>query len=451
VISDSIRIATVLVEENFEKIQSILFETTGMGNTGESYAVGTDYYMRSHSRFITDRAPLTIKVETEASKKAFSGAPGLGILHDYRGEKVLSAYRMINNKDLQWSIISEIDWNEAMEPIIRLRYYLIGITLFVVLLTVAITYFLSNAVAAPILQLKEIIVLLSKGIVPAKKFDIDTRDEIGQIANAIDQLTEGMKRTTTFANAIGSGDFISNYTALSDQDTLGLALIRMRDELRTFSEREMKLARSRTALLLEGQENERRRITQELHDGVGQLLTAIRMRVEMLEIESSVKEEIKTQINATVNEVKRISYNVMPQAIVDYGLEAALRDLCSSIKKYSSFSIDFRYIREHEHKLNFEISIAVFRIIQEGLNNIIKHAGAENVNLHVLDKETEIYVILEDNGQGFTEKDVLNSTGFGLRNIRERAKLLNGTAEIQGVPGQGTFIEIHIPIPKDEK
>ena len=181
----------------------------------------------------------------------------------------------------------------------------------------------------------------------------------------------------------------------------------MRDELRGFHERELKSARARAAALLEGQENERRRIIKELHDGVGQMLTAIRMQVDSLESDKERREEIKSYINEAIAEVKRISYHVMPQAIVDFGLEAALKGLCDTIKKFSSLTIDFRYIREFEHKLDFEISIAVFRIAQEGLNNIVKHAGATNVNLHVLDKEDEIYFILEDNGKGFDEKELI--------------------------------------------
>ncbi|MBA4053818.1 MAG: histidine kinase, partial [Marivirga sp.] len=145
-------------------------------------------------------------------------------------------------------------------------------------------------------------------------------------------------------------------------------------------------------------------------------------------------------------EVKRISYDVMPQAIVDFGLEAALKGLCDSIKRYSSLEIDFRYIREVEHRLDFDISIALFRIAQEGLNNIVRHSGASHVNVHLLNKEDEVYFILEDDGRGFNENELIQ-TGSGLRNIRERVMLLNGMVEIHSAPGEGTSVEIHIPKP----
>ncbi len=211
----------------------------------------------------------------------------------------------------------------------------------------------------------------------------------------------------------------SSFETLSDQDTLGHSLLHMRDELKSLNERELKLARARASALLEGQERERQRIIQELHDRVGQLLTAIRMRMEIFEGESSVKEDIMKQINDTIAEVRRISYNVMPQALVDFGLEAALAGLCDSIKRYSNLKIDFAYVKESDHTLNFEISTALFRIAQEGLNNIVKYAEASSVNLHIIDKEDEVYLVLEDNGKGFDESEV-------------KTKGRNGFAEYSG-------------------
>src|SRR5688572_28721103 len=445
VMQDSQRVGVVLVEENFENVQSIVSEITGMGTTGESYIVGPGYTLRSASRFF-DKPPGEITVRTQAVMNSFAGAAGSGIITDYRGEKVLSVYRPIEDFDLNWVIISEIDWSEAMQPIIEFRYYLLGITLFILFLTTIITLFLSNAIARPIQKLRGVINERSRGVIPARKMAINSKDEVGQMADAIYQLTDGMERTSKFAREIGGGNFSSSFETLSDQDTLGHSLLQMRDELKSLNDRELKLARARASALLEGQEKERRRIIQELHDGVGQLLTAIRMRMEMLDGESSVKEDIKKQINDTIAEVRRISYNVMPQALVDFGLEAALAGLCDSVKRYSRLEIDFTYVKESDHTLNFEVSTALFRIAQEGLNNIIKYAEASAVNLHIIDKEDEVYLVLEDNGKGFDERKAKPKGGMGLQNIRERAKLLNGSAEIHSTPGQGTVIEIHIPI-----
>ncbi len=439
-------VGIVLVQENFEKVEKILRETTGMGTSGESYIVGHDYTMRSSSRFFPDSLPSRISVRTDAVKSAFQQLPGQSILKDYRDVSVLSVYRNIENRDLQWVIVSEMDESEAMQPIIQLRNYFAVITLVILLLTIVTTYLLSNIIVRPVLALKEIIVTLSKGMIPEGRSLRNSTDEIGEMALAIRQLTQGLERKTLFAREIGSGNFEAPFTTLSDKDELGLSLIGMRDELRRFQEMEVRSARARAAALVEGQENERRRITKELHDGVGQMLMALRMQVDMLQSGNAWSEQIKSQIDETIAEVKRISYHVMPQAIVDFGLEAALNGLCDMVRKYSSATIDFRYIRETEHYLDFEVSIAVFRIAQEGLNNMVKYAEASTVNLYVLDKADEVYFVLEDNGKGFNKDEMASNLGSGLRNIQERATLLNGTAEIHSAPGIGTTIEVHIPI-----
>lgn len=445
--SDSL-MGIVLVQENFEKIQRILHENTDMGTTGESYLVGNDFLLRSASRFFPDSIAGSIRVETESMKNLRQGEEGTGIVKDYRGVSVLSAYRSIDSNDLKWHLLSEMDEAEAMRPIVALRNYFMLITVLIMFMVLIVTYFISDLIIQPLVKLQEAIETLSKGIIPSPKPRVHTGDEIGEMGAAINQLIEGFERTTRFASDIGGGNFDASYVALSEDDSLGHALIKMRKELKAFHARELKSARSRAAALLEGQESERTRIIKELHDGVGQLLTAIRMQLELIEGNDDRKSDLKKYIADAVTEIKRISYNVMPQAIVDFGLEAALNGLCESVRKYSSLSIDFRYVREADNKLDFEVSIAVFRIMQEGLNNIVKHAQARNVNLHILDKPDELYCVLEDDGCGF-DTSIMNdrtTVGSGLRNILERAQLLNGMAHIQSVPGHGTVIEIHIPL-----
>jgi two-component system NarL family sensor kinase len=213
-------------------------------------------------------------------------------------------------------------------------------------------------------------------------------------------------------------------------------------------EREIKLVRDKTATLLEGQENERKRITQELHDGVGQLLTALRLRIDVIQFDNALRRELVDLINETIGEVKRISYNLMPGSLVDFGLEAALKGLCDNTARYSSLKFDFRYIRESHHTLSFDVTVAVFRIVQEGINNILKHASASQVELHIIDKDDEIYILLKDNGNGF---DVAHPThvGLGLRSMTERAKLLRGSVDIHSAPGEGTIVEARIPLPAE--
>jgi two-component system NarL family sensor kinase len=436
----------LLARENFEAIQQQLQVLTGMGSTGESYLVANDFRMRSASRFFSRRNPLSIPVKTVASKSAMAGNSGGDVIDDYRNVKVVSYYRLLAREDLRWAIISEIDLDEAMMPILQLRNYLILVTIAIVFVVLIVTYFVSNAIAKPVLQLKNVITILSQGAIPGELIMSDRRDEIGDMMRSVQALVQRMKNVTDFANKIGSGDFEASFNSTNDQDVLGHALINMRDQLRTLNENEVRLVREKTAAVLEGQENERKRIIRDLHDGVGQLLTAISLNVDGIKGNEELKSELSVVINDTIAEVKRISYNVMPNTIVDFGLEAALRGLCNNVKRYSNVTYDFRFVRDAEHDLDFDISISVFRIVQEGLNNMMKHAGATHFDLHVIMKEDEIYLLLRDNGKSFRSEDVAAKGGFGLNSIKERAMLLEGVAEIHSSPGVGTTIEAHIPI-----
>ncbi len=340
----------VVDEAEFSKIQAMLLENTGMGSTGESYIVGPDNKLRSASRFFPDRPPATMEFKQDAVDNDH-------IRIDYRGKKVISFSHDLGHPTLNWLIVSEIDFDEAMQPVEEFENYLFAITITGSVLVVLVSAFFSNVI----------------------------------------------------------------------------------------SEREAKLHRDKTAALLEGQENERRRITQELHDGVGQLLTAIRLRIDGTQLDTGQRKELVDLINETIGEVKRISYNVMPGSLVDFGLEAALKGLCDNTARYSKLKFDFRYVREAEHTLKFEVTVAVFRIVQEGINNILKHASATQVELNVLDKEDEIYLLLKDDGKGFNPEQS-NSVGLGLRSMNERAKLLGGKVDIHSVPGEGTVIEARIPV-----
>jgi signal transduction histidine kinase len=340
----------IVGEEDFNKIQVMLLENTGMGETGESYIVGPDNRLRSASRFFPDRPPATMEFKQDAVNPDH-------IRIDYRGKKVISFSRDLENTSLQWKLVSEIDFDEATEPVEEFTNYLVAITITGSVLIVLVSAFFSNVV----------------------------------------------------------------------------------------SQREAKLHRDKTAALIEGQENERKRITQELHDGVGQLLTAIRLRIDVIQFDNGPRKELVDLINETIAEVKRISYNVMPGSLVDFGLEAALKGLCDNTAKYSRLKCDFKYVHESDHTLSFEVTAAVFRIAQEGFNNILKHASAANIELHVLDKEDEIYVLLKDDGIGFDTQH-RNNAGLGLRSMKERAKLLGGKVDIHSAPGEGTVIEVHLPV-----
>src|SRR5690606_10391844 len=138
------------------------------------------------------------------------------------------------HEDLNWFILSEMDEAEAMRPIVALRNYFMLVTVLIMLLVLVVTYLMSNAIIRPIVQLQVAIQALSQGIIPSPKPRLKATDEIGEMGAALGQLIDNIERTTRFANDLGRGNFEASYVALSAHDSLGHALIKMREELKSF-------------------------------------------------------------------------------------------------------------------------------------------------------------------------------------------------------------------------
>jgi len=436
-----------LPDKTLKRLEEILFIRTGMGNTGESYLVGEDSTMRSKSRFFPDREPSSIKVNTASVRLALSGNEGVHQTRDYRNVEVLSAYRKLNIQGMKWVIISEMDFEEALMPVHKLRNYIIVIALLISLIIILITFYLSRRISNPILKLKTIILDLSKGILPAEKIHPSSHDEIAMMTGAVNDLIEGLKRTSDFAYHIGINDFNKSFQPLSDRDVLGIALLQMRDKLQVIQKNEINFIRARSSALLEGQENERRRLARELHDGLGQMLTVVKLRLNSIQADQKV-DEIKSLLDETIGEVRRISNNLMPAVLMDFGLEAGLGLLCKNSSEYAGLEIEFGFDQTQQVAVGFDISIGLYRIAQEGLNNIIKYADTKKARISVLQYKDRINMEISDEGKGFSPDDLYieNKESKGIKNMRERAKLLGGTFNIESALNKGTTITVEIPI-----
>ena len=209
----------------------------------------------------------------------------------------------------------------------------------------------------------------------------------------------------------------------------------------------------RTSSVLEGQERERRKIARELHDGLGQMLTALKFNIQGIKPASTPEEQgyidgIKNMLQDTILEVRRISFDLMPSVLNDFGLGAALHHLSErfSIIGKNSFKIEYVGLSDiGRFDKNTEINI--YRIIQEALNNAIKYAEASNIILDLQFEEGKIRFSVEDNGKGFTLQDKrrTDGSGRGMTNIRERVSLLNGNLIFNSIIGAGTTITVEIP------
>ncbi|MFN0047797.1 MAG: histidine kinase [Cytophagales bacterium] len=208
--------------------------------------------------------------------------------------------------------------------------------------------------------------------------------------------------------------------------------------------------------LIKGQEEERKRISLELHDGIGQMLTGIKLIAEnlnsnvfSLEKDRQTFDDLKQLLNDTIAETRIISFNLMPAVLNDFGIFSALRMLIEQTKKNASIQFDFN-TNGLEFRFNRNIEINIYRICQEAINNTIKHASATNVSININILTDSILIKYTDNGIGFDSKKVnKNSLKNGLNNIKARTELLNGNLVLASAKGKGIKIEINLPLQMD--
>jgi len=205
--------------------------------------------------------------------------------------------------------------------------------------------------------------------------------------------------------------------------------------------------------VIQAQEEERKRISKELHDGIGQQLSGLKMAFQRLEgkLNEEIphrKDEIKrlvSIISDSADEVRTISHQMMPRALTEEGLIPAVGDLLAK----SLEPIDVQYEYEHygiDGRLEERIELSLYRIIQELINNIIKHSEAKHVSVQLFKNGNKIILMVEDNGKGFSTK--AKGDGHGLLNIKSRLNTLNGEVDYSPSPGSGTVATIRIPLSK---
>ncbi|MFH1160351.1 MAG: sensor histidine kinase [bacterium] len=201
---------------------------------------------------------------------------------------------------------------------------------------------------------------------------------------------------------------------------------------------------------IEGEEKEWQRLSRELHDGIGQYLIAIKMKLESLLYldEQEVRDHIsriRTDFDKIVDEIRRISNNLMPSVLEAFGIVFAIRNLCVETGDQTGLKISLDFKGDFE-SLNKTMKTYIFRIAQEALNNIVKHAKANRVELNLTRQKDEVFFTIRDDGQGFNLREVQTGSGHGMNNMRERVILLNGSIDIVSHVNEGTQIKIIIPV-----
>ncbi len=207
-----------------------------------------------------------------------------------------------------------------------------------------------------------------------------------------------------------------------------------------------------TKAVLEAEEKERQRIAQDLHDGVGQMMSAVKLNLSAFQSELDIREEqlqhkldnIFTLVDDSCREVRTVSHNMMPNALLKSGLSSAIREFLNKIDS-SVLEVNL-YTEGLDKHIATDMEIMLYRIIQECVNNVVKHSGASRLDISIIKDTDVVSATIEDNGKGFDTTDINTLNGIGLRNIASRVEYLKGHVEFDSRPGKGTVITINIPL-----
>ncbi|HZG59662.1 MAG TPA: histidine kinase [Anoxybacillus sp.] len=206
--------------------------------------------------------------------------------------------------------------------------------------------------------------------------------------------------------------------------------------------------------IIEAQEEERKRLSREIHDGPAQMLAHVMMRSDLLERicrekgpDATIQElrDFKKMVRSALYEVRRIIYDLRPMALDDLGLIPTLRKYLQTVEEYNKVTkISFVHFGQ-EKRLPPRFEVAIFRLIQESVQNALKHAEPTEIQVKIEMTNNYIFIIVKDNGKGF-DTSVKKENAFGLIGMKERVDLLEGKLEIRSKIGAGTVVTIQIPL-----
>ncbi|WP_109830683.1 ATP-binding protein [Reichenbachiella versicolor] len=231
---------------------------------------------------------------------------------------------------------------------------------------------------------------------------------------------------------------------------------RSREINREAIEKRVKEQQYRSVLILEGQEEERKRISAEIHDGIGQLLTGLKLNLEGItptdapHMKKRIK-DTKELMKSVIKEVRRVSFNLAPSSLVDFGITPALKKISQEVTALTNTTVLFENRTGFINRLDKIVETNLYRIVQEAVNNSIKYSEGTEIKISVAHAYNQLTVIVEDNGKGF-EKERLEkaghfgASGHGIFNMKERAAYINAQFDVTTELNKGTKITISLPL-----
>jgi two-component system, NarL family, sensor kinase len=222
-------------------------------------------------------------------------------------------------------------------------------------------------------------------------------------------------------------------------------------QLQRINELETEKYISATEAVLKGEEQERTRLAKDLHDGLGGMLSGIKYSLNtmkgnliMTPDNAQAFERSMDMLDSSIQEMRRVAHNMMPEALVKFGLDAALKDFCSSITSSGALKVKYQSLNVEGLEVEQTTAITLYRIVQELINNTIKHASARNAIVQISRTEGRLNLEVEDDGKGFTLDILDRAEGIGWTSIRNRIEFLKGKLDVHSEIGKGTSVHIEL-------
>ncbi|BDX37166.1 two-component sensor histidine kinase [Tenuifilaceae bacterium CYCD] len=231
------------------------------------------------------------------------------------------------------------------------------------------------------------------------------------------------------------------YIRVKDKQIINIQKLQIQEQQIRKLEQEKQLIATQS--LLEGETTERARLSKDLHDGLGGLLSVTKHKIANMKGSLTIPEEQVETFNSalemldnSIKELRRVAHNLMPESLMRYGLSAAIKDFCSSIDKaaYHFYGV--------EKRIDEKLEVAAFRIVSELVNNALKHANASKINVQLVQEQDRVSITVHDDGCGFDPKLIDKSKSGGLNNIESRVVSFNGRIDILSAPGKGTEVSV---------
>jgi signal transduction histidine kinase len=410
----------------------------GLGETGQAYIVGPDNTLRSDLRLSLENpaaylerlasfgipeetvrriqrdgtSVLAFPVNLEIVERVRGGERGTEFGVDLRGAPVLRSHAPLDVGGLNWVLIAEIESSEALAAVGALRHRILIIGLAVAAAFLLAAWFLGGSVTRPVLAVAAAARRLGQGDLGAR-IQVHSSDEIGQLAADFNRMAEDLQRTTV-------------------------------------SKRELEILAGR---LITAQEDERRRVARELHDDLSQRLAAVAIeagRLQKLPPEAAGAlragiERLKEQIGRLSGDVHGLSRRLHPALLDDLGLAAAVEAEARAFHERGGPPVNIRVEGDLEG-LNREVQLALYRIVQEALRNVQRHADAGEVTVSLARRADAVELRVRDDGRGFDRSAPGWQAGLGLASMEERARLLGGRFQVESSPGAGAVIQVSLPL-----